>query len=223
MRRNAAAGCEDAFRGEHALEIVRAGFGTAQDDLAPAFRFGVGVFRCEHDSAAGGAGAGRQAVGQWLGIGKRRGVEHRREQRVDGVGGNLGQRGLAVEQTFVVHFHRDAHGRQAGAFAVARLQHVELVVLDGELEVLHVEEVRFELGAHALQFIVDRRHVAGQFGDGLRRAHPGHHIFALGIDQVLAVKCFFAAGRIAGEGDAGGAIGAAVAEYHGLDVDRGAP
>ncbi len=57
----------------------------------------------------------------------------------------------------------------------------------------------------------------------LRRADAGDHVLALGIDQVLAVEGVLAGRRVAGEGHAGGAVGAHVAEHHGLDVDRGAP
>jgi len=57
----------------------------------------------------------------------------------------------------------------------------------------------------------------------LRRADAGDHVLALGIDQILAVKDVLAGRRIAGEGDAGGAIVAHVAEDHRLHVDRGAP
>ena len=42
-------------------------------------------------------------------------------------------------------------------------------------------------------------------GDGLRRADARHHVFALGVDQEFAIEQLFAGGRIAGEGDAGGA------------------
>jgi hypothetical protein len=58
---------------------------------------------------------------------------------------------------------------------------------------------------------------------GIGRAHAGDHVLALRVDEVFAVKDLFAGGRIAGEGDAGAAFVAGVAEDHRLDVDRGAP
>ncbi len=57
----------------------------------------------------------------------------------------------------------------------------------------------------------------------LRRADAGDHVLALGVDQVFAVELVGAGRGVAGEGDAGGAILAHVAEHHRLDVDRGAP
>ena len=46
----------------------------------------------------------------------------------------------------------------AGAFAVARLEHEELAVLDGELDVLHVLEMFLEGGADLREFRVALRH-----------------------------------------------------------------
>ena len=86
-----------------------------------------------------------------------------------------------------MHFHGDAHGGKAGAFAASGLQHVEHVVLDGELEILHVAEMRLQTLADGLQRCVDAGHLGGQLGDGLRRTNAGHHVFALGIQQILAV------------------------------------
>ena len=58
---------------------------------------------------------------------------------------------------------------------------------------------------------------------GARRADAGDHVLALRVDQVLAVERGLAGGRVAGEGDAGGAVVPHVAEDHGLHRDRGAP
>ena len=74
----------------------------------------------------------------------------------------------------------------------------------------------------------ERRLVASAFlasllGNVLRGPDAGNHVLALGVYQELAVKPLIARRRIAGEGDAGRARLAAVAENHGLDVDRGAP
>ena len=59
-------------------------------------------------------------------------------------------------------------------------------------------------------------------GYGLRGAHAGHDVFALRVHQVLAVDLVLAGGGVAGEGHAGAAVIAHVAEDHRLDVDGGA-
>ena len=60
-------------------------------------------------------------------------------------------------------------------------------------------------------------------GDRLRRADAGDHILALRIHQEFAIEQLLAGGGIAGEGNAGGGGLAAIAEHHGLHVDRRAP
>ncbi len=62
-----------------------------------------------------------------------------------------------------------------------------------------------------------------ELGDLLRGADAGDHVFALGIDQELAVELLLAGRWIAREGDARRRGLAHVAEHHGLHVDRGAP
>jgi hypothetical protein len=53
----------------------------------------------------------------------------------------------------------------------------------------------------------------------LGHADAGHHVFTLGIDQVIAFDLGFAGGTVAGHGHAGGAVLAHVAENHGDDID----
>ena len=65
--------------------------------------------------------------------------------------------------------------------------------------------------------------VLGIIVDRGGRADTGHHVFALGVDQVFAVELVFAVAGVAGEGHAGGGVVAHVAKDHGLHVDRGAP
>ena len=64
---------------------------------------------------------------------------------------------------------------------------------------------------------------AGDFGDVLRGANPRHHIFALRIDQELAIQLFFAGRRIAGKGHACRRGFAQIAEHHRLHIDSRAP
>ena len=127
------------------------------------------------------------------------------------------------DQPLVDHVHGEAHGGEAGALAVARLQHPELALLDGELDVLHVAVVLLQLAADLFELLVDRRHVLLEFGDLLGRADAGDHVLALGVDEVFAVEDLLAGGRVAREGDAGAAVVAHVAEDHRADVGGRAP
>ncbi len=184
----------------------------------------------EHHRAGGGAGAGRQSLPQQRAVRLR--IQRRMQQLIERRRVHPPHRLGLVDQALARHVHRDAQRRRGGAFAVARLQHVELVLLDGELEVLHVLVVLLEPLAHLQQFRVRLGHrrfqrrlvrLGAQLGHRLRRADAGHHVLALRVHQILAVEHVLAGGRIAGEAHAGGAVVAHVAEHHGLHVHRGAP
>ena len=77
-------------------------------------------------------------------------------------------------------------------------------------------------GGDIAELLVDRGHDLFELGDLLGSAHAGDDIFALGVEQELAVELLGAGGGIAGESDAGAGGVSHVAEDHGLDVDGGA-
>jgi len=98
-----------------------------------------------HIQLAGGrTGAGGKTAGDTL-----RGlygfaVKDGRKHLVELVGGDAADGGLPIISFFLLHLDGEADGSQAGAFAVAGLEHEHFAVLDGELEVLDILEVRFE-------------------------------------------------------------------------------
>jgi hypothetical protein len=81
------------------------------------------------------------------------------------VGGNAGDRLLPGDELFLHHLDRDAHGGDAGPFAVAGLEHEELAVFHRELEVLHLAEMLFQRGADVFQFAVGLGHFFLERGD----------------------------------------------------------
>ena len=60
---------------------------------------------------------------------------------------------LARDQAFIRKLDRDPQRRLGGALARARLQHPQLALLDGELEVLHVAVVLLEHAVDADQLL----------------------------------------------------------------------
>ena len=62
-----------------------------------------------------------------------------------------------------------------------------------------------------------------QLADRLGCPYAGHHVFALGVDQVLAVNSLGAGCRVPGKGHAGSGRVAHITEYHGLDINRRTP
>ena len=109
------------------------------------------------------------------------------------------------------------------AFPIARLQDVKAIVFNRELEVLHVLEMLFQNRADLHQLFMCSRHFLRKIGNRMGRAHARDDIFTLRVDQIFAVKNFFAAGRVARERHAGRARLPHVAKHHGLHTHRLAP
>ena len=143
---------------------------------------------------------------------------------------------LVGDQPLLGHVDGDLERGLRRALARAGLQHEQLAFLHGELDVLDVAEMRFELGASRLQLgegvghqrferrtLRVRRTRRAASVNGCGRAQARDHVLALRIDQELAVKLVGAGRRIAREHDAGRALLAHIAEHHGLDGDGGAP
>ncbi len=223
MRGHAAARGENARRDFHARDVLRRGFAAHQNDGAIG-AVGVELDRIlgrEDDLADGRAGRSRKPGGQHLDL-LALFDETRHQEVIELVGFDAEDRFFLRDEPLAHHVDGDAHGGQAGAFAVARLQHVELAILNGELEVLHVAIVFFHLARDVAQMLVDLGHGALKLADGQRRAHARDHVFALRVHQILAEEDMLAGGRIAREADAGAGVFAEIAEDHGLHVDRGA-
>ncbi len=233
MGGHATAGGEDPLGGVHPVDVLGRGLDPHQDHpfarLRPNLRFVGGEHHLPDRRPRGGG----QPLGQHGALHRR--VEGGMEQLVQGLGGDPADRLLPADQPLLHHVAGDLHRRAGGALAATGLQHPELPVLDGELDVLHVPVVLLEALVDAHQRPVGLRHLlleGGKMGliraatrlvDRLRGADPGDHVLALGVLQILAVEDLLAGGGVSREGDTGGAVVAHVAEHHGLDADRGSP
>ena len=83
-------------------------------------------------------------------------IEHRVQQLIELLRIDAQHGFLLVDQPFAHHLHGDADGRRTRALAVAGLQHVQLAVLDGELEVLDVAVVLLQHRGDFAELVVDR-------------------------------------------------------------------
>ena len=224
---HAAAGRQDALGRVHALDVLGRGLDAGQDDLLAALGPGLGVDGVEDDAPGGGAGTGVEALGQQpaaldggvlLGV-----VEDGPEELVELVRLDPRQGLLLADELLADHVDGDLDGGEGGALAHPALQHVELALLDGELDVHHVGVVLLEGVPDLLELRVGLGVVLLELDDRLGRPGAGHDVLALGVHEVLAVEDVLAGGRVAGEGDAGARVVAHVAEDHELDVDGRAP
>ena len=220
---HAAPHSQDALSSFHALDILRRGLQPDQDHLLAALGPGLGVLSGEDDLAAGGAGRGGQGAADHGGLLQHLAVKLGMQQGVQGAGIDHGHGLLFVDHPLVHQVAGDLERSSRGALAVAGLQHIELAVLHGELHVLHIVIVILQDLANLLELGEGLGELFAHFADGHGSPDAGHHVLALGIGQELTEQLLLAGGGVAGEGHAGAAVVAHVAEGHGLDVDGGAP
>ena len=215
-------GREDALGSDHALEVVGRGLPAHEDaGLAGSCELGR-VVRGEDDGADGCAGGGVEALGEDLVLGG--GVELRVEELVELVGSDAHDCLLLGDATLLVHLDGDLERGERGALADAGLEHPELALLDGELEVHHVRIVVLEDLEDVVELLAGLLETrgGGELGDRRRVADARDDVLTLGVDEEVAVALVGAVGRVARERDAGGGGVTLVAEGHDLHVDGSA-
>ena len=219
MARLATVAGQDTLGGNHALQVIGVGLPANQDNLVTLVGARDGVIAREHDLAHGGTGAGVKTAGQRLVL--LGGVKLRVQKLVELRGIDAAHGLLASDQALLDHFDGDAQGGGGSALAHASLEHPELTLLDGELDVAHVAIVILERQEHALELLTCGLEARGglEVGDGLGVADAGDNVLALGVNQKVTVELLGAVGRITRKGDARRRGLALVAKGHGLDVD----
>ena len=226
VRSLSAAHRQNALRELHALDILGRGLEADKDDFLALLALFDGVLRRKDDGTCGRAGRRSDPLADdvlLVRFFQRLGVELRVKQHVEGLRVDLHQRFLLGDHALVDEVASDLDRGGSGALAVTRLEHVEFLVLDGELHVLHVAVVIFKDLADFLELLVNLGENARHLSDGHGRAHACNDVFALRVGQELAHKALFARGGIARERNARAAVVAHVAERHHLHVDRGTP
>lgn len=226
VRGLAAAHRQDALRKLHALDVLGRRLETDEHDLLPLLALCDGILRRENDGACRSAGRGSDALADDVVLVRfleRLGIELRMQQHVERLRVDLHERFLLGDHALVDEVAGDLDGGSSRALAVTRLEHIELLVLDGELHILHIAVVVFEDLADFLELLVDLGEHACHLCDGHGRAHAGDDVLALCVGEELAHEALFARGGVTRERDARAAVVAHVAERHHLHVDRGTP
>jgi len=219
----AAASRQDSLRSEHSMDVIGVRLVADEQDFFARAAVSAACRRrvcIEDDQTDCRARRRRQSGRDFLRARKHGRVDARVQQLIDVRAGDARDRLLLRDQALMHHLHGDADRRRTGALARTALQHEQLVVLDRELDVLHIVIVLFEPIAGVDELFVDRRVLLVEFADRNRSADARDDVFALRVHQVLAIDRFFAGGGVAGEGDARAAVVSGVAVDHRLHIDR---
>ena len=223
VRGDAALGGEDALGSDHAAKVFGRCLGADKENLLTFLLGGHRAVGIEVDPAGSGTWARRETGSKDLRLLDLVAIKHRSEQLIELVGRIAHHCGLPVDELLIDHVDRELERGHCGALAVTRLEHVQPAFLDRELKILHVLEMLLQGLADLLELGKRFWHLLLEKSDRLGGADARHDVFALGIDEVFAVKFFYAICRIAGECDAGSRFLTGVSEDHRLNVDGCAP
>ena len=157
---------QDALGQVHAGDVLGAGLfpHEHESDLGVLGSFGDGFGGREHHLAHRRARAGGDPLSDRLVRLPVLGIDLRHQQMVQTLGTDPLDRRLFVDLPFLHQLDGDPHRRGARPLAGARLQHVELAGLHGELDVLHFLVVRLQLLADLEQLLVDLGHLVHRAG-----------------------------------------------------------
>ena len=176
---------QDPLGGKHPVNVVRCRLVTDEQDR-PCFRALDCSVCVEYDPAARRAGRGVQALAGRLDCCIR--VDHRVQELIELCRVDAGQRFVPGDQPFLDHRHGCLERGRGRSLRRSGLQEVQAIVLDRELDVLHVAVVPFQV-----------RHRVDQLGvrigkqclhrlDRLRRPDARNHVLALGVREKLSVR-----------------------------------
>src|SRR5699024_10965499 len=145
------------------------------------------------------------------------------EKSVELLGLNLEQSLLFSSHALVYQIDGDLESCLSCSLAVTGLEHVELLVLDCELHVLHVAVVLLESIGYVDKLLVNFGHYILVLVDGLGCTDTCNNIFALCVHEELTVESLLTCGGVTGKGNTCTGCLAHVAEYHRLNIDGCAP
>jgi len=126
------------------------------------------------------------------------------KQLVQGFRFNLEQSLLPGYQAFLHQVDSNLNRSHAGSLAIPGLEHVKLPFLDGKLKILNVAVMLFQPLDHRDKLLKNGRHFLFQILQRSGGPDSGHHILALGVDQVFTIEFLLSSGRVAGKADSGG-------------------
>ena len=241
VRCHAATCGQDTIGNSHTCQIFRRSFYTHHHHaLTAGMPFGS-IFGKEHNLSASCTRRSRKAASQNLGLLQSRLVKHRVKQFIQLIGFATQQSRLFVNHTLMQQVGGNLHHSRAGTLAVTCLEEPEFTFLYGELHVLHISIMVFQLGLQSIQFLIYFGHClfhrrifgrtfffthTGKFGptlrtdnsDLLRSTDTGHNVFTLRVNQIFAVEEVFARSSIAAKANSRSGSVSHIAEHHCLNA-----
>ena len=107
------------------------------------------------------------------------------------------------DELFLHHFAGNTHSSQARTLTIARLQHVDFLLLDGELKVLNIAEVLLQHFADPHQLLMRTGHDLLEVGHRIGSTNTRYNVLTLGIHHELTPENIFTRSWVTGKGHTG--------------------
>ena len=221
-----AANGEDALCIFHTFDVFGRSFESDEDDFLACLAFFDCVFSRENDRACRSTRRCRDTFADdvcFVCFFECLCVKLRMEQHIESLCVDLEECFLLGDHTLVDEVASDADCSRCGTFTVSGLKHIEFLLLNGELHILHISIVIFQNLANVLELLVHFGKNFCHLRNGHRGADTRDDVFALCVHKELTHKTGFAGCGVTRESNTRAAIVAHVAECHHLDVDCRAP
>ena len=144
------------------------------------------------------------------------------EELIEVGAGDSVDRFFLADQALLNHLNCNANRSRSSSLTRSALEHEQLSVLNGELNVLHVLVVLLKLVHRIDELLVDSRILLFEFADRYGSSNTSDDVLALCVHQVFAKDFSSSDAWVAAESNASSAVVARVTVDHGLDVDGGA-
>ena len=215
MRGHTATNGQDALGSLHTGDILRRGLQTNQNHLFTLCVPSLSVVSSKYNLTASSTGGCAQTLADRRSSLQSLCIELGVQQGIQVSGIDHQNSLLLIDHTLVNQVASDLQSSLCSSLTVPALEHVQLLVLNGELHILHVTVVIFQGFANLDEFSVSLRELLLHLCDRHRSTNAGYNVLALCVDEELAHQLLFAGCRITGKCNAGTGLVVQVAEYHG--------
>ena len=223
VRGHAAAHGQDTLSGLHAGNILGRSLQTNQNHLLASCVPSLGILSGKYHLAAGSAGRCTQTLAQRSGSLQGCGVKLGMQQRIQVAGVDHGHRLCLCLVALIYQVTGNLQSSLGSSLTVTALQHVQLLVLNGELHILHIMVVVLQNLTYLDELFICLGELLLHLRDGHGSTHACNHVLTLSILQELTHQLLLAGGRVTGESNACAGLIVQVSEHHGHNVYRSTP
>ena len=214
---------QDALCRFHAFNVFRRSLKTYQYDFLTSCSPCFCIFSSKYNLTTCSARCCCQCFCNGLGRFQRICVKLRMQQGIQISRINHGYRFFLGNHAFIHQITGNLQSRFGCSLTASGLQHIQMLVLNGKLHILHISVMIFQFIADSHKLFKHFRHRIFKLCNRLRCTHTGYHIFALSVHQKFAHQLLLAGCRIPCKCNTCSGSLSHIAKRHHLYIDSRTP